>query len=140
MTAFKNPVIKTFRDLVAWQRSFELGQEVYRVTKAFPSDERFGLTLQLRRAAVSIASNVAEGYGRGSRADYARFLKIARGSLYEVDTQLMFAVSFRYLGEDEYCQVKRVLDECERLLAGLLRAIETGPAGPAIERSVASMP
>ena len=75
-------------DLEVWQESMRLAREIYRASAAFPTDERYGLTAQIRRAAVSVASNIAEGAGRGSKAEYARFLLIARGSLMELDTQL----------------------------------------------------
>lgn len=118
--------IRSYRDLIAWQKSFQLGLSVYRATRALPSEERFGLVSQLRRSAVSIASNIAEGYGRHGRPDYRRFLKIARGSLYEVDTQLLFATELTYLTPDQYTPVKQELDEAERVLAGLIRAVESG--------------
>jgi four helix bundle protein len=116
--------IRTFRDLVAWQKAFGLGKRVYRATETFPERERFGLTVQLRRGAVSVASNIAEGYGRGSTVDYVRFLKVARGCLYELDTQLMFAMEFQYLVTEQYEGAKLDLDECERVLAGLIRSLE----------------
>ena len=83
--------IERFEDLRVWQEAIALVAAVYRVTGAFPPAEQLGLTSQLRRAAVSIPSNIAEGWGRGSRADYTRFLRVARGSLYEVKTQLIIA-------------------------------------------------
>lgn len=97
---------------------------VYHLTAQFPADERFGLTAQVRRAAVSIPSNVAEGWGRQSTQEYARYLKIARGSLYEVETQLLIAME---LGMAEESDTASVLDEVEhagRVLAGLVRSIE----------------
>ncbi len=78
--------IRTFEDLLVWQRAVAVANLVYEVTRAFPKDEVFGLRSQLRRAAVSIACNIAEGRGRGSRADFLRFLYISRGSLFEVRT------------------------------------------------------
>lgn len=120
-----NGRVRSFRDLVAWQKAFALGLAVYRLTAKFPSDERFGLVQQMRRCSVSIASNIAEGYGRAGRSDYTRFLKLARGSLYECDTQLMFGVELGYIPCDAYEQTKAQLDECERVLAGLIRALET---------------
>lgn len=83
--------IRSHRDLIAWQKAVDLGLEVYRLTRSFPDAERFGLISQLRRAGVSVSSNIAEGYGRGTTADYLRFLRAARGSLYEIDTQLCSA-------------------------------------------------
>lgn len=89
--------IRSYRDLEVWQRAFELSREVYQVTKHFPQDERFGLTSQIRRSAVSVPSNIAEGYGRGSRIEYLRFLKISRGSLCELETQALLADSEGFL-------------------------------------------
>ena|ERR1043165_2454854 len=117
--------IRSHRDLIAWQKSFELGAQVHEITKCFPSDERFGLSSQLRRAGVSIASNIAEGYGRESTPDYIRFLHIARGSLYEVDTQLLFALRFGYLEQERHKQVENLLNESGRILGGLIRAVES---------------
>jgi four helix bundle protein len=97
---------------------------VYRSTKAFPADERFALTSQIRRAAVGVASNIAEGYGRGGRSDYIRFLKIARGSLYELDTQLQLACDLTYLDQSSHAGLKSALNESERILAGLIRSLE----------------
>ena len=116
--------IRTFRDLIAWQKSFAVGMRVYRVTEKFPDREKFGLTVQLRRSAVSVPSNIAEGFGRGSTADYVRFFKVARGSLYELDTQLLFGVELGYLASDEYSDLKEGLDEAERVLAGLIRSLD----------------
>jgi len=87
-----------FRRLAAWEKSFNLAREVYRATETFPRAEVFGLTSQLQRAALSIPLNVAEGYGRGQHTkDFARFLAMARGSLYEVETCLLLAKELGYL-------------------------------------------
>lgn len=83
--------IESYRDLEAWKHAIRLTRLVYRVSNGFPADERFGLTSQVRRAAVSIPSNIAEGWGRGTTTDYARFLRMAHGSLYEVETQCILA-------------------------------------------------
>ena len=115
--------IKSYRDLVAWQKAFELGLAVFNATKLFPSEERFGLTSQLRRGAVSIASNIAEGYGRASRTDYLRFLKVARGSLYELETQLLFAREFGYLKSERLRMIQSTADECSRVLGGLINRL-----------------
>jgi len=116
--------IRTYRDLIAWQKAFDLGKLIYELTQEFPQEERFGLTAQLRKGGVSIASNIAEGYGRGSSSDYIRFLKIARGALYELDTQLLFATELGFLEFDYYEEAKSALDETERILAALIRSIE----------------
>lgn len=118
--------IKSYRDLVAWQKAFALGIGVYRLTKMLPDAERFGLISQLRRGAVSVASNIAEGYGRQSTVDYIRFLRIARGSLYELDTQMLFAVELGYVEAEVCAPLQDQLNECGRILAGLIRSLEQG--------------
>src|SRR5262245_3618122 len=84
--------IQTFRDLIAWQKAMNLAKEIYRLTKAMPASEQFGLTNQMRRAAVSIPSNIAEGYARQSTRDYLKYLRTARGSLAELSTQYELAI------------------------------------------------
>lgn len=116
--------IRSVRDLIAWQKTYELALTVMRSTGGFPVDERFGLTSQLRRAAVSVPSNIAEGFGRGSRAEYVRFLYIARGSLYELTTQLSLAADLGYLSSDNGDSLRSLADECERVLWGLIRALQ----------------
>src|SRR4051812_2961864 len=100
------------------------GLRLHRLMTSLPDHERYGLVSQIRRGAVAVASNIAEGYGRGSTNDYIRFLKIARGCIYELDTQLLFCVKLEYLQDAVYDEVKRDLDECERVLAGLIRSLE----------------
>lgn len=116
--------IKTYRDLIAWQKAFEVGLSVYSVTASFPRDERFNLVSQLRRSGISVASNIAEGFGRGSTQDYIRFLKVARGSLYEIDTQLLFGMRLGFLDPRKYDDIKGSIDEAERVLAGLIRSLD----------------
>ena len=118
--------ISSFRDLVAWQRARDLGLEIYQLTSDFPQEERFGLTSQLRRGGVSVASNIAEGYGRGTHSDYARFLRIARGALFEIETQIEFAVTLGFLSTDEYKRLQGLVDATARPLSGLIRSIDQG--------------
>jgi four helix bundle protein len=101
----------------------EFVERIYRLSNAFPVDDRFGLTSQLRRAATSIPANVAEGRGRESGADFARFLVIARGSLYEAETYLYLAQRIGYASEDDVEQLIAESSEIARLLNGLLRSI-----------------
>lgn len=89
--------IKTYRDLIIWQKSMTLVTEVYTITTSFPACELYGLTNQMRRCAVSIPSNIAEGYGRNSTGDYKRFLQISVGSLFELQTQLEIAFNLKYI-------------------------------------------
>jgi four helix bundle protein len=116
--------IRRFEDLRVWNEAIALVEAVYDLTASFPESERFGLTNQLRRASVSVPSNVAEGWGRGSKSDYVRFLRIARGSLYEVKTQLVIA---ERLGFGAPVDVRTAIDMCEplrRQLQALLSAVE----------------
>jgi four helix bundle protein len=115
--------IRSFRDLVAWQKAMDLCQEVYRVTQSYPADERFALTAQTRRAAVSVPSNIAEGYGRGQKRDYVRFLRMARGSLFEVETQLLLAVRLELTNGDSGGRCMELVREADRILCGLIRAV-----------------
>ena len=108
--------IKDFKELIVWQKSMKLAAEVYRITKKLPKDELFGLTNQLRRAAVSIPSNIAEGNGRDSTKEYLRFLYIARGSRSEVETQLLLCVELGYLQESDIEFVLGLSTEVAKML------------------------
>lgn len=112
--------IHTFKDLIAWQKSHEFVIEIYQVTSKFPSHEQFGLTNQVRRAAVSIVSNIAEGFGRRSVADRARFYDMARASLYEVQAQLLVAKDVNFLNTEKYLELETVGMICHKLLTGLI--------------------
>lgn len=107
---------KSFRELVVWQRAMELARLLYRLTKSFPRDELPGLTGQLRRAGVSIASNIAEGSGRGTRNDYRSFLRMARGSALEVQTQLLLARDLGFGNSTEIARAEGFADEISRML------------------------
>ena len=116
---------ESYRDLIAWRKAMELVTEIYGSTRAFPQDERYGLTNQLRRAAVSVPSNIAEGQARFSRKEFHHFLSHARGSLVEIETQLMIAQNLGYLPTK---QVKALLDrttELGRVLNGLIASIKS---------------
>ena len=113
--------IRTFRDLIAWQKSMELVKAIYRFTVQMPESERFGLTNQMRRAAVSIPSNIAEGYARQSTADYIKFLRTARGSLAELMTQVEIAVGLTMLQSTP--RIDELIREVDRILQGLIRSL-----------------
>ena len=102
----------------------DLVKACYALTSSFPPDERFGLVTQLRRASVSVPSNIAEGYGRGTTKDYIRFLRAARGSLYEIDTQLLLAVSLGFASQERAQAPLDLVAECGRILAALIRTLE----------------
>ncbi len=112
--------LKFYRDLVAWQKAMNLVIEIYRVTRNFPKDELFGLTSQLRRAAVSIPSNIAEGQGQLSKGDFRRFLGHARGSLSELETQIIISQNLDYLAEEEANHLLNLATEVGRILNGLI--------------------
>ena len=116
--------IERYEDLIAWQKAYAIVLSVYEVTNSFPNDERYGLTQQIRRAAVSIPSNIAEGFGRFSRPDYLRFLDIARGSTYELETQMKIAHGLGY-ADDKHLMDK--IEELERVLNGLIRSLRNKP-------------
>ena len=113
----------TYRTLIAWQRSVDLAVAVYEVTKRFPVHERFGLTQQLRRAAVSVPSNIAEGRGRGSRRDYRHFLFQARGSLFELETELHIAECLHYCDGAAALDLRKLVSATIRPLAGLIKSL-----------------
>ena len=117
--------IRTYRDLVVWQKSMVLVTEVYKLSKSFPKDEVYGLTSQMRRCTVSIPSNIAEGYGRNSTSDYVRFLRVATGSLYELQTQLEISFNLRYLNEVVFERMYESSREVERMLSSLIRKVST---------------
>lgn len=114
----------TYRKLIAWQKGMDLVVAVYKSTQSFPSSEIYGLTSQLRRAALSIPFNIAEGQGRSSKPDFARFLKIANGSLQETETQIILAHSLTYLTENQEAQLLSSCQEIAKLLNGLIRSLE----------------
>lgn len=114
---------RSYKDLVAWQKSMDLVTATYRATAEFPKDELFGLTSQLRRAAVSIPSNIAEGQGRLSEKEFRYFLGQARGSLMEVETQLQIAENLGYLQKEQTAIVLQSCAEVGRILNGLLASV-----------------
>src|SRR5437867_7029367 len=120
--------IKTYRDLIAWQKAMELVKTVYRLTAKMPESERFGLTTQMRRAAVSIPSNIAEGYARQTTADYIKFLRMARGSMAELSTQIEIAIGLTMLSLNQ--QLTDLLAETDRVLQGLIRSLQNKIAKP----------
>jgi len=110
--------------LIVWQKSHELVLQIYGITKDFPKDELFALTSQIRRASVSVPSNIVEGKARGSNKEYKRFLLMARGSLEEVKYQALLARDLNYINESSYDEVLKLAKEVGRLLNGLLVSIE----------------
>ena len=114
----------SFRDLIVWKRAFELSLAVYKLTSDFPAGEQFGLTHQLRRASVSVPSNIAEGYGRSTRGEYVLFLGHARGSICEVQTQLDITAALNYGSADSQGAVGKLAAEVSRMLNALMKKLQ----------------
>jgi four helix bundle protein len=110
--------IQNYRDLITWQKAMDLTEVIYRITATFPTDERFGLTQQMRRAAVSVPSNIAEGHSRRSTPEYLRFLNIAYGSRAELETQILIASRLKYLDEAKRSELMESAEEVGRLING----------------------
>lgn len=115
-----------YRDLIVWQKAMELARAVYRETESLPKTEMFGIQAQMRRAAVSIPSNIAEGHGRLDDGHFRQFLANARGSLFELQTQLELAGDLRYMNETSVQGLMHDGDEVARLINGLLKTMEVG--------------
>jgi four helix bundle protein len=121
---------QSFKDLIAWQKAIALTIAIYKLTESFPLSERYGLTDQLRRAAVSVASNIAEGYGRSTRGEYIQFLGHARGSNCEVETQLVIVAALGFGLEPNRAIAEKLCSDVSRLLRGLIQSLRAGPSGP----------
>ena len=112
-----------YKDLTVWQKAMDLTAEIYRITKKLPKEELYGLTNQMRRSAVSVPSNIAEGNGRASTGDYVRFLTIARGSVAEVETQLLIGVRLDFLSQEDIAAALSLIDEVGRMLNSMIKKL-----------------
>src|SRR5271167_3697749 len=122
----KNRKISSYRDLVVWQKSVALVTEIYAATSKFPREEMFGLISQLRRCAVSVPSNIAEGQGRATKGEFIQFLAHARGSLFELETQLCIAGKLGFLAPERGRGLELQAEEIARILNGLLTSLGVG--------------
>ena len=120
----KKVALGSYRELLVWQDAMALAEATYRLTSALPKEEVYGLSSQMRRSAVSIPSNIAEGYARESPASYLQFLRIARGSLRELETQLMLATRVGLLSGEKVDEALGICDAVGRKLHGLIRSIK----------------
>ena len=116
--------INTYRDLLVWQKAMTLVNEIHKISQSFPALEVYGLTSQVRRCAISIPSNIAEGYGRRSTGDYKRFLQIATGSLFELQTQIEIAFNQDYITKEEFEGLFEKANELDRMLSSLINKIK----------------
>ena len=117
--------MESFRELIVWQKSIELAERIYHSTNHFPATEQFGLTSQIRRCVISIPANIAEGYGRQSLVDYIRFLKISRGSLYELQSHLELSNRLAFLNLRDFQEIIETSNEIGRMLNSLIKKLES---------------
>lgn len=114
----------SYRDLIVWQKAIAMVTDIYQSTQSFPRQETYGLTSQLRRSAVSVASNIAEGQGRLSKREFHHFLGVARGSLIEMETQVVIGENLGYLSKAEAQRLAGTSGEVSRLLHGLMQSLQ----------------
>ncbi|MEW6381451.1 MAG: four helix bundle protein [bacterium] len=119
--------VKSYKDLVVWQKAMDLVEMVYQATKGFPREELYGLTNQVRRAAVSVPSNIAEGHARNSTAEYRNFLSMARGSLAEVETQLLIAERLKYTDPGQLTELLSLQMEINKMTNALISKLAPDP-------------
>ena len=117
--------ILSYRDLKVWQRSMSLAEDAYRLTASYPREERFSLTSQTRRAATSVPANISEGYGRDSRASYVQFLRIAQGSLKELETHLILAERVKAAPKGSTASLLEDADQIGKMLRSLINTLKT---------------
>lgn len=118
-------MLKTYRDLLIWKRSIDLATKVYKVTEIFPKSEIYGIVSQMRRSAVSISSNIAEGRNRGTRKDFAQFLRIALGSTAELESQTEISKNLNFINQIEYSQIISETNEIGMMLRAIIRKLDS---------------
>ena len=123
-------MLKNYKELKVWQKAYQLCIKIYKITKGFPKEERYGLPSQMRRAAVSVPSNRAEGYGRKTTQEYMQALYIAYGSNCELETQILLSGDLGYIKSDDLKNLQRDLGDIERMLKALITSLKTKPLNP----------
>ena len=117
--------ISSYKDLLIWQKGIELTEKVYLLVKSFPSEEIYSLTSQIKRCVISIPSNISEGYGRNSTKNYIQFLRISRGSLYELETQLIIANKLNYISDNELNnEIFKLIEEESKMLNSFIKKLD----------------
>lgn len=119
-----NKKVESFKDLIVWQKGTDLVNEIYKATKPFPKEELYCLTSQIRRAAISISANIAEGWGRGTTKNYIQFLEISRGSLFELNTLIIISYNQEYISKETCDDIENKLNEIGRMLNALITKLE----------------
>jgi len=117
-------MLKNFKELKVWQKSYELCLDLYKITNEFPEMEKYGLIAQIRRASIFIPSNIAEGYGRDSLKEYIHFLYNAYGSICELETQILISFDLRYIKKEKFDIILESIKEVERMLMALIRSLK----------------
>ncbi len=120
----KNKAVKTYRDLVVWEKSMQFVTDIYSITKKFPGDELYSLTNQIRRSAVSIPSNIAEGFGRNTKKEFKRFLNISMASVFEIQTQIRISLNLGYIDSSVFDKIFESSREIERMLSSLIQKLK----------------
>ena len=123
-------MLKNYKELKVWQKAYHLCIEIYKITKDFPREERYGITSQIRRASVSVPSNIAEGYGRKTTREYIQALYVAYGSNCELETQILLSGDLGYIKPEDLEKLQGVLGDVERMLMGLIRSLENRHSTP----------
>ncbi len=116
--------ISSYRELLIWQKGMDITEKVYQLTKSFPMEEQYGLTSQIKRSSISIPSNIAEGYGRNSTKSYLHFTKIALGSLFELETQLLLAYKLNFIkNEEHYTTIMYLITEESKMISSFIKKL-----------------
>jgi four helix bundle protein len=123
-------MLKNYKELNVWKKSYTLCLYIYKVTKSFPKSEIYGLTSQIRRSAVSIPSNIAEGYGRKTTLEYVKFLYIAYGSVCELETQVMISGDLGYVETERLGELRGEIGDVERMLKAMIKSLENKHLNP----------
>lgn len=123
-------MLKNYKELTVWQKAYYLCLDIYKITKSFPMEEKYGLTSQVRRAAVSVPSNIAEGYGRKSTKEYLQLLYVAYGSICELETQILLSGDLKYIETRDLERLQQETGEVERMLKALIKSLENKHLNP----------
>ena len=116
--------VNSYRELLIWKKGMDITEKVYQLTKIFPTDELYGLTSQIKRCSISIPSNIAEGYGRNSTKSYLHFVRIARGSLFELETQLLLANKLNFIkNEEDYSTIMNLITEESKMISSFIKKL-----------------
>ncbi|RTE54925.1 four helix bundle protein [Arenibacter aquaticus] len=116
--------VKTYKDLLIWQKGIELVKEVYSICQELPNDELFGLKSQIKRSSISIPSNIAEGWGRNYTKNYVQLLRVSRGSLLELETQIIISKELNFISTDSYNRIQALITEESKMLNAFIKSID----------------